>query len=305
MNFENLSGWCKWLENNFSPERMIPKLPVIIRLDGVGFSKWTKGLEKPFDDGLIDLMTETTKFLVHETNAVVGYTFSDEITLILYSSSRDSEIYHTGRKQKILSKLTGKCVQFFNEQRPKFLPNHNKVANFDCRIYQAPTLEDAVAQVLWRENDASKNSVSMLAQSLFSHKDLQNMHTGQLQDKMMLEKGVNWNDLASKYKRGVYVRRTVTSKPFSQEELASLPPKHKAHKDPNLVIERSKVDVVEFPIMQKIGNRVGVIFHGEEPILASKERLDVEAELVRILNEELQKVYEKENSCLKLSNESV
>ena len=83
MEFDSLGSWCKWLEKNFSPEVMIPTLPVVIRLDGVGFSKWTKGLNRPFDEKLTQLMIETTKFLVEETNAVVGYTQSDEITLIL------------------------------------------------------------------------------------------------------------------------------------------------------------------------------------------------------------------------------
>lgn len=72
MDFETLGDWCKWLEKNFSNEVMIPKLPVIIRLDGNNFHSYTKGLKKPFDENLNKLMVETTKFLVKETNAVVG-----------------------------------------------------------------------------------------------------------------------------------------------------------------------------------------------------------------------------------------
>jgi len=100
MKFETIADWCKWLEINFSNEIMIPTLPVIIRLDGNNFHNWTKGLERPFDLKLIELMTETTKFLVQETNAVVGYTQSDEITLILYSNDKNSLIYNDGKKTK-------------------------------------------------------------------------------------------------------------------------------------------------------------------------------------------------------------
>jgi tRNA(His) 5'-end guanylyltransferase len=114
---------------------MIPTLPVIIRLDGNNFSTWTKSLTKPFDSRLTQLMVETTKFLVQETNAVIGYTQSDEITLVLYSNDRKSSIYNDGKKQKIVSKLTAKCVNFFNERRKELLPDHNKVAVFDCRVY--------------------------------------------------------------------------------------------------------------------------------------------------------------------------
>lgn len=126
MEFENVGDWCKWLERNFTCETMIPTLPVIIRLDGNNFSRWTKGLHRPFDQGLVELMRETTRYLVEETNAVIGYTQSDEITLVLYSENRSSELYHNGKKQKILSKLTAKCVNFFNEARETYLPKHDK-----------------------------------------------------------------------------------------------------------------------------------------------------------------------------------
>jgi tRNA(His) guanylyltransferase len=264
---ETIGDWSKWLEKNFSNEIMIPTLPVIIRLDGNNFHNWTKGLNRPFDERLTNLMTETTKFLVEETNAIVGYVQSDEITLILYSDNRKSSIYNDGKKQKILSKLTAKCTGFFNEKRKELLPEHNKFAIFDCRIYQTPTLHDACIQLLWRENDATKNSISMLAQSLFPHKKLQGLNGSQMQDKMMEEKGVNWNDLDTKFKRGVYIKRIKTKRPFTSEELKSLPPKHQAHKNPNLIIERSLVREIEYPIFNKIQNKVGVIFDNEEPIL--------------------------------------
>jgi len=267
MDFDTIGNWCKWLEKNFSPEVMIPTLPVIIRLDGNNFSRWTHGLDRPFDARLTELMVETTKYLVKETNAVVGYTQSDEITLILYSPNRKKAIYNDGKKQKILSKLSSKCVTFFNNKRQELLPEHNKTAIFDCRIYQTPSLHDACVQLLWRENDATKNSKSMLAQSLFPHDYLQNLNGSQLQDKMMLEKNVNWNNLETKFKRGTYVKHIKTSRPFTIDELNKLPPKHHAHKNPNVLIERSVIDIVDYPIFNQIENKVEVIFFNDEPIL--------------------------------------
>lgn len=269
MDFKTLGDWCKWLERNFSPDIMIPTLPVIIRLDGNNFSKWTIGLEKPFDSKLSELMIETTKFLVRETNAVVGYTQSDEIILILYSNIRNSDIYHKGKKQKILSKLTGRCISFFNEKRLELLPNHNYIANFDARIYQTPSLRDAVVQLLWRENDAIKNSIQSLAHSLLSYESIQNLNTTQLQDKLMLEENVNWDDLPVKHKRGTYVKRMMVAKPFTNKELNDLPLLHNARKNPNIIIERSIVDVIDYPILNKITNKVEVIFENAEPIVFS------------------------------------
>jgi tRNA(His) 5'-end guanylyltransferase len=269
--FKTLGDWCKYLEQNFSLERMIPTLPVIIRLDGNNFSTWTKGLYKPFDEGLNTLMIELTKHLVQETNAVIGYTSSDEISLVLYSDDKKSKIYNDGKKQKILSKLTGTCVNFFNSNRPKYLPCHNKIANFDCRVYQTPTLNDACLQLLWRENDAARNSKYMLANSLFSHKELQNLNGNQLQDKMMLEKNVNWNDLNRKFKRGTYIKKTKTSKVFTTEELESLPKNHNARKNPDLIIERNVIAELDLPIFNKIVNKVDVVFFDAEPILATND----------------------------------
>jgi tRNA(His) 5'-end guanylyltransferase len=267
MKCDTIEDWCKWLEKNFSNEIMIPTLPVIIRLDGNNFSKYTKKLNKPFDDNFSNLMIETTKYLVKETNAVIGYTQSDEITLILYSEDRKSSLYNEGKKQKILSKLTAKCSNFFNQKRLELLPSINDMAVFDCRIYQTPTLQDACVQLLWRENDATRNSILMLAGDLFSHNSIQKLKTYELQDKMMLEKSVNWNNLDSKFKRGTYIKRIKTFKPYTNEELENLPLKHNARKNPNLIIERTKIEIVNFPIFNKIKNSVDVIFYDKKPIV--------------------------------------
>lgn len=260
---DTLSDWCKWLEKNFSNEVMIPTLPVIIRLDGNNFHNWTKGLNRPFDENLTDLMIDATKFLVEETNAIVGYTQSDEITLILYSDRRSSQLYNAGKKQKILSKLTGKLVLYFNGMRPEYLPGHNKIAYFDARIYQTPTLEDAVAQLIWRENDATKNSISMLAQHHFSHKMLQNLNGRDMIGLLADQKGVYWADLANKFKKGTYIRRVKRWVPFTTDEISKLPEKHEARTNPNLVVERSIIEELEIPMINDIENTVDVIFFAE------------------------------------------
>ena len=271
MEFKKLDDWCKWLEKNFSPDIMIPTLPVVIRLDGNRFGNYTKSLNKPFDEGFTNLMIETAKHLAKETNAIIVYQQSDEISIILYSADKKSDIYNGGKKQKILSKLTGTCVNFFNENRKVYLPNHNKTANFDCRIYQTPNLNDATLQLLWRENDAARNSVFMQAYKEFSSNSLNKLNSSEVQDKLMLEKGMNWNDLERKFKRGTYIRRVNTSRPFTTEEIENLPKNHNARKNPDLVIERSVISVVDMPIFNKISNRVDVVFNGADPILFSDE----------------------------------
>jgi len=267
MEFKELGHWCKWLEKNFSPEIMIPTLPVIIRLDGNNFHNWTKGLNRPFDEGLVNLMIETTRILVAETNAVIGYTQSDEITLVLYSPTKESAIYHEGKKQKILSKLTAKCVNIFNELRKNYLPEHDKVAVFDCRIYQTPTLEDASLQLLWRENDAIKNSKQILGRSVYSHNKLHNLNTDEIVNMLNKEKKINWNDLPSKYRKGSYIKKIKVLRKYTNEELKVLPAKHNAHKNPDLKIERTEFINMDYPYMNEVSNKTDIIFNNAKPIL--------------------------------------
>jgi len=269
---DKLGDWCKWLEVNFSLDLMIPTLPVIIRLDGNRFSKFTKGLAKPFDMGMVSLMQDTAEYLLKETNAIISYVQSDEITLILYSDNRKSSIFNDGKKQKIVSKLTGLCVNYFNERRKFYLPDHNKVANFDCRIFQTPTLQDATLQLLWREQDATRNSILGLAYSLFSHNEVMNLNTSQLQDKMMLEKGVNWNDLDATLKRGTYFKRSSITRPFTTDEIDLLPEKHMARTHPDLIITKSIIKQMDYPILNTITNRADVIFNGAKPIIYTGEK---------------------------------
>lgn len=266
-NQETLSDLSKFFEKNYSPEVMMPLIPTIIRLDGNNFSKFTKGLEKPFDESLTDLMIDCSKFLLEETNANIAFTQSDEISLILYSDSLKSPIYHNGEKQKILSKLTGKLVTFFNDKRQEYLPKHNKVANFDCRIYQVPSMKWACNQLLWRENDAIRNSISMLAQSLFSQKILNGLTDNQMKELLLEDKGVKWNDLHPKFKRGSYIKKTLVKRVFSISELESLPKKHNAHKNPDLEIERNIISRIDMPKFSSIENPIDVVFYDKLPII--------------------------------------
>ena len=127
----------------------------MIRLDGKSFSTFTKGLKRPYDERLSNLMVETTKFLVKETNACCGYTQSDEITLVLYTEEKNSKLYFGGRLFKITSTLSAKPSVFFNRELPKYLPEKtDAIPTFNCRVWQVPSLIEAANVLLWREQDA-------------------------------------------------------------------------------------------------------------------------------------------------------
>lgn len=262
-----LGDRMKMYETAQAGQRFMPLLPIVARLDGRNFSKFTAGLSRPFDRRLSTLMIETVKALVKESNASCGYTQSDEITLAWYSPTTESEIFFDGRVQKMVSVLASLCSVRFNRLLPDYIPEKKESEPlFDCRVWSLPTLEEAANCFLWREWDATKNSITMAASCYYSHKELLNKNSSEKHD-MLWQKGINWNDYPDFFKRGSYIqRRKVTSK-LSIADLEALPPLHNARKNPDLEIERTEIRVIDMPSLNRVFNRVGVLFHGQSPQL--------------------------------------
>lgn len=260
-----LGDRMKGYENATCGIRLLPRIPVIARLDGKGFSKFTKGLKRPYDERLANLMIETTKYLVKETNANCGYHQSDEITLVWYSETYESKIYFDGRLFKMISDLAAMASVFFNRELPNYLPEKTHLMpRFDCRVFNVPTADEAANTFLWRELDATKNSISMAAQHYYSHKELHAKNSSQKQE-MLFQKGVNWNDYPAFFKRGTYIQRKRQLTKFTQQELEKLPAKHQARLNPDLMIERWSVERLDLPPLMTIQNREEVILFGAEP----------------------------------------
>ena len=190
-----------------SESQLIPNLPIVVRLDGKSFSKYTSRLERPYDLKLIELMQNTCKHLMKIShNIKVAYQQSDEITLII-SNDYDNPVEYSGRVQKLCSILAAECSVYF-ATHAYILENalHDHPV-FDCRIFNVPDLVEASNAVLWREQDATKNSIQLAGQSNFSHKEMQRLKNNQVQEKLLLEKNINWNDYPASFKRGSYIKR--------------------------------------------------------------------------------------------------
>lgn len=244
----------------------MPMLPIVARMDGRAFSKFTKGMKRPYDPRMSEAMIRTTEHLVRETNALMGYTQSDEITLVWFTDNLKSQVWFNGRITKMVSSLAAETTLAFYEETCELMPEfRRKRPRFDARVWQVPNMVEASNAFLWREMDATKNSIQMAGRHYYSHKQLHQKNTGDIKDMLINEKGVNWNDYPDFFKRGTFIQRCVSSEAFSRDELASLPPKHKAHTDPDLRIERSIVRNVTMPPFSRVSNRVDTIFHGAEP----------------------------------------
>lgn len=189
---------------------LMRKTPVIIRLDGKAFHTFTRGFEKPFDKVIETAMTETMLYLCQNIQGcVLGYTQSDEITLVLCDYQKvDTAAWFDYNVQKMVSISAAMATYAFNMV---LMGRTEKSAFFDARAFSLPRNE-VVNCLIWRQQDATRNSIQGLAQSLYSHKELQGISCNELQDKMFTEKGVNWNDLTTYQKRGACAVRKMVNK---------------------------------------------------------------------------------------------
>lgn len=203
--------------------RLIRKTPVILRIDGKAFHTFTKGFKKPFDEILMQAMQETTKYLCENIQGcVLGYTQSDEITLVLIDYKKlESCAWFDYEVQKMCSIAASMATMAFNNAFSELYHKNlfedlnvstedtyydnlfKKVgkAMFDARCFNLPK-EEVTNNLYWRQLDASRNSVQMVGQANFPHKELQNKSCNQIQDMLFTQKGINWNDLPTYQKRG-------------------------------------------------------------------------------------------------------
>jgi tRNA(His) 5'-end guanylyltransferase len=197
----------------------------IIRIDGKAFHTYTKGLERPFDLGLMEDMNKTTEYLCQNIQgAKFGYVQSDEISILITDyDDISTHAWFDGNLQKMSSVAASLATAKFNQLRmaracfddvikedaPIYKDDIEdfKLAMFDARVFQIPYHEEVFNYFIWRQQDASRNSISSVAQANFSTKELNGKKTSDMQDMLMLEKGINWNDFSPREKRGSLIRK--------------------------------------------------------------------------------------------------
>lgn len=229
---ERMKGYEK--RNRYYLQR---RMPVILRLDMRAGHSFTRGFERPFDEVFIKSMQDTAKYLCENIqNCKLSYQQSDEITLLLIDYDKlNTDCFFDYRVDKLCSIAASMATMAFNRAFEKnveaeshvfsdewlddenFNPNYknkklrslwlvhkkavDKGAMFDARCFNIPK-EEVTNLVYWRQLDASRNSIQMVGQANFSHKELQNKSCNDIQDMLMTQKGINWNDLPTYHKRG-------------------------------------------------------------------------------------------------------
>lgn len=211
---DDLGNRMKGYEN-ITRNHLPPRTNLFIRIDGRAFHSYTRNCAKPFDDDLMAAMDQTATALCEEIQgAKLAYVQSDEINI--WATSYDkigSEAWFGGNIQKIASVGASIATARFNQVRDNQqydnrcqVNDRPGIAHFDARVFTIPELPEVANMLLWRCQDASRNSVQMYARSLYSHKELEGKNLSELHD-LIHAKGLNWNNLAPRYKRGRLVKR--------------------------------------------------------------------------------------------------
>jgi len=220
---------------------------LVIRLDGHGFSKYTKGLDKPFDDSFNLAMQHVSQFLLSEFQACVAYTQSDEITLILQPRvvKGESHQIYGSRVQKIVSLTAGCASAVFNNVYSH--PTSKRIPYFDSRVYGVPSKEEAYNSVMWRCRDAEKNSKNVFAQSYCSHKSLHKKTSQEQIDFCKESTGIDWDTISDKYKFGITSYKCSTYVEADPDNPKALP----AFRN---VLVSEGIDLTSFsePLMKKL-----------------------------------------------------
>ena len=237
MKHDDLGMRMKNFYEQIPKTRLMRRCPVIIRIDGKAFHTFTKGFKRPFDNVLIKSMQETMKYLCKNIQGcVLSYHQSDEISLVLIDYQKlTSDAWFDYEVQKMCSITASMATIAFNKifstnvlqntdwfsdellEDGSFNENYknddlkeiwicqkhaaDKGAMFDARCFNIPK-EEVTNYIYWRQLYATRNSIQIVGQANFSHKELQGKSCNQIQDMLMAQKKINWNDVPIYQKRG-------------------------------------------------------------------------------------------------------
>ena len=210
MSNDSLGDRMKSYEDAYRTKLPI-RMPIIMRIDGKAFHTYTAKCKRPVDPGLVECMNDTAIALCEEVQGCkLAYVQSDEISLLITNyDSLDTRSWFENNLQKMVSisaavasvRFTERSWKIWGVDESNELPIYlTEPAFFDSRAFVLPK-EDVCNYFLWRQQDATRNSVQMLARSLYSHNQLENCNHSELQE-MIFQKGINWNDCPIPQKRG-------------------------------------------------------------------------------------------------------
>jgi len=211
MDKSNLGNRMKSYENVYR-NYLIPRMPVIVRVDGKAFSTFTKSCEKPFDAGFIDAMRDSAFVLAKEIQGFkFGYIQSDEASFVLTDyDTFETQGWFGYNINKMVSVSASIMTANFNYYFNKYKPSNTKMAYFDSRAFNVPR-EDVINAIYWRAKDWERNSISMYCSNFYSHKQMYKKNREDMHE-MLHSIGKNWTtNLSDREKNGTFIYKDTTS----------------------------------------------------------------------------------------------
>jgi tRNA(His) 5'-end guanylyltransferase len=191
-----------------SKTELMRRTPVILRIDGKAFHTYTKQPEintgDPFSQRLQSVFREAAIWTIKNIQgAKFAFLQSDEVSFLLTDWKKiNTDAWFKYGVQKMCSVAASLFTYYFNREAMYAGFDAEKVpAFFDARVFNLPAAE-VVNYFIWRQQDATRNSIQMLARSEFSHKELNGKNSSQIQDMLLSKRGINWNDTPTHFKRG-------------------------------------------------------------------------------------------------------
>jgi len=210
---DNLGDRMKDYYENRTRSFLNRRTYTLIRVDGKAFHTYTRGLERPFDQGLIEDMDATAAYLCKNImGAKFAFVQSDEISILITDfDDLGTQAWFDCNLQKMASVSASMATRAFNEARLSRFGSLTKWAEFDSRVFQISEKDEVANYFVWRQQDTVRNSISSVAQTLYSHKELNGKNMN-VQQEMIFQKGINWNDYPAKNKRGRMIVRELYQK---------------------------------------------------------------------------------------------
>lgn len=239
--------------------RLDPALPVVARIDGRSFSTFTRGFDRPYDPVLHNSMVAATEALINGTNADIGFTQSDEITLVWQKCN-----IFDGRVAKLTSVLASMATVHFALNLLPFRKTEvlNRMPHFDARVWNVPSETEAVNAVLWRSQDARKNGVSSAARSVMSAKAMHGLDQRQMIN-AMLERSVWYDRFPKEHRFGTYLQRHTFDAPIPDDVWDAIPERSRPE---SRTVTRARIRKLNIGYFGDVVNRNDVVFAKQEPV---------------------------------------
>ena len=250
---------------------------IYVRLDGRGFSRFTRDMARPFDARMTAAMRATAEHLLTALHPRAAYVQSDEVSLLWAPAIKEDgtpgEHVFGGKPMKITSVLAGLATAAFTravlDDSAGLSAWAERLPHFDARVVEMADTRDAVAAFAWRGQDARRNGIRQLASAHFSHRTLQQTGNREVVG-MLADMGLHLADQPAAALNGTLLRRVPVTRPLTDDERLRIPPAHRP--GPGTQVTRTDVAAFDDAHPGRISNLDAVLLSGADPQVASRAK---------------------------------